>query len=158
MNSDDLAWLAGYLEGEGSFICSTPARRRVCIAVTSTDRDVIECLTRIVPHSRQRGPFPPSGLGKKPQYDWRLTIRPLVVDLTTQLRPLMCKRRQEQIDALLAYTIAYPALRTRGAPQPHGTRIRFDRGCTCKPCRDAENAYQRERRKIRKARAGTGVK
>lgn len=154
MNSDDLAWVAGYLEGEGSFICSAPARRRVCIAASSTDRDVIEHLTRIVPYSRLRGPYSCSGLGEKPQYYWALIIRPLVVDLATQLRPMMCERRQEQIDALLAYVVANPALRTRGAPQPHGTRIRFDRGCICKPCRDAENAYQRERRKIRKAQAG----
>ena len=158
MKSDDLAWLAGFLEGEGAFNCETSGRgyRRIRIAVTSTDRDVVEHLTRIVSGSRFNGPYAPSNgsLGKKPTYRWVLAIRPLALDLAKQLRPLMCERRQEQIDVLLAHAVAHPALRTVGAPALHGTRIRYARGCNCEACHEAVNAYQRDRRAIRKAAAG----
>jgi hypothetical protein len=156
MNSDNLAWLTGFLEGEGAFNReSGREKRRVRIAVTSTDRDVVEHLARIVPGSRFNGPYAPSAgsLGNKPTYRWVLAIRPLVIELAKQLRPLMCERRQGQIDALLAHAAAHPALRARGAPASHGTRIRYARGCDCEACHEAANAYQRYGRAMRKAAA-----
>lgn len=157
MNSSDLAWLAGFLEGEGTFSRESDARgrsgRRVRIAVTSTDRDVMDHLVRVVAGSRLTGPYAPAAtsFGVKPHYKWMLASRPLVIDLAKRLHPLMCERRRGQIDALLAHAAAHPALRTRGAPAAHGTRIMRARGCACEPCHEAGNVYQRDGRTRRKA-------
>jgi hypothetical protein len=161
MKSDELAWLAGFLEGEGFFIKQKSARGyiRVGIAAGSTDRDVLERLTQLVPTSRIQGPYGPGrgSIGKKPYYRWILNTRPLVVELAEQMRPLMGERRRRQIDALLQHHAAHPYIRNRfPAPAAHGTRTRYDRGCKCEACHAAENAYQRERRAIRKAQAAGG--
>jgi hypothetical protein len=66
----DRAWLAGFLEGEGFFSCQVRAGYgRIMIGVTSTDRDVVERLARLVPRSRIYGPYTPEpdGLAKRPQ-------------------------------------------------------------------------------------------
>jgi hypothetical protein len=160
VNSDDLAWVAGFLEGEGTFYAHVAKRGtlRLTIRVTSTDLDVVEKLQGLVPTSRVQGPYRPSkgSLGLKDHWQWGLHARPLVVKLATQVRPLMGIRRQGQIDVLLQRHAEYPYLRNRfPAPAAHGTRTRYDRGCRCEPCHAAENAYQREGRAIRKARAAS---
>jgi hypothetical protein len=157
MESGDLAWMAGFLEGEGFFVRQTSTRGyiRVGIAATSTDRDVLERLRVIVPTSRVQGPYlPSSSIGKKPSWRWVLNARPLVVQLATDLRPLMGARRQRQIDALLAHHAAHPARKRVYQPAPHGTRTRYGYGCRCEECRSTENAYQRARTAARKAASG----
>ena len=158
MESDDFAWVAGFLEGEGFFLKQKSARGyiRIGIAATSTDKDVLERLARLVPTSRVQGPYGPTrtSLGAKPHWRWILNARMLVVELAEQLRPLMGERRKTQIDALLAHHAAHPVVRNRTpSPAAHGTRTRYGRGCHCTECHAAENAYQRERRAIRNAKA-----
>lgn len=157
MNSDDLAWIAGFLEGEGYFVTETSARGyiRLRIGATSTDLDVLERLQRLVLNSCIQGPYGPArtSYGSKPHWKWVLHARQLVVELAEQLRPLMGERRQGQIDVLLRHHEDHPVTRNRGpSPAEHGTRTRYGRGCRCESCHAAENAYQRERRAIRKAR------
>lgn len=143
MNSNELAWLAGLLEGEGYFIRQTTARGhvRIGLGVTSTDRDVLEKLQSLVPTSRLQGPYAPTktGLGTKRHWRWQFNARGLVVELAEQLRPLMGERRQGQIDAMLAHQAAHPAMRNRSpSPAAHGTRTRYGRGCHCESCHAAE--------------------
>jgi hypothetical protein len=155
VRADDVAWVAGFLEGEGSFCTRMSARGklRVYIGANSTDSDVLQHLTRLVPGSRVRGPYSPvKSLGVKPLWCWSLCARLLVVDLAEQLRPMMGVRRQAQIDALLTCHAAHAMERNRSpSPADHGTRTRFGRGCRCERCQAAANAYQRDRREIRKA-------
>jgi hypothetical protein len=156
MKSDDLAWIAGFLEGEGYFVTETSNRGyvRMRIGVTSTDLDVLEHLQRLVPKSCIQGPYGPTrtSYGTKPHWKWILHARALVVELAEELRPLMGSRRQGQIDALLQMHTAHPVVRNRTpSPAEHGTRTRYGRGCRCESCHAAENAYQRERRAVRKA-------
>lgn len=158
MKSDDLAWIAGFLEGEGYFLTETSERGyiRVLIGVTSTDLDVLEKLQHLVPEGSICGPYTPAAtsFGSKPHWKWRLGARGLVVELSEQLRPLMGERRQGQIDVLLEHHRTHPVIRNRTPSQAeHGTRTRYGRGCHCDRCHEAENKYQRDRRAIRKARA-----
>lgn len=156
MDNEDVAWVAGFLEGEADFWKQTSSRGhvRVGVRVTSTDEDVLRDLERLVPHSRIRGPRKPHSLGKKPEWFWELGLRLAVVDLLGQIRPWMGKRRTVRIDELLAHHASRPALRAGlHRPASHGTRTRFGRGCRCGECREADNAYQRQGRQRRKDRA-----
>jgi hypothetical protein len=96
----ELHWLAGLLEGEGSFMAGPPSTPRTpVIAVHMTDEDVVarvgeifECAVHVV---RPRNPR------------WRTTyvVRARgakAVAWMTRLRPLMGERRREQIDRALA--------------------------------------------------------
>jgi hypothetical protein len=155
MKSDELAWIAGFLEGEGFFLKETSARGyvRVGIGASSTDRDVLERLLRTVPDSRVHGPYmlAESARGKKPVWRWSIRVRTPTVELAKQIRPLMCRRRQEQIDALLAVAASQP-VGPRPRPLPaHGTRTRYAYGCKCDECREAENSYQRRWRQKKRA-------
>lgn len=156
MTSQDLGWIAGFLEGEGYFVTEITARGyvRMRIGATSTDLDVLERLQRLVPRSCIQGPYGPTrtSYGVKPHWKWILHARALVVELAEQLRPLMGSRRQGQIDSLLKLHADHPVVRNRApSPAEHGTRTRYGRGCRCERCHAAANAYQRERRAIRKA-------
>jgi hypothetical protein len=98
--ASDLHWLAGLLEGEGTFIAGPPsAPRTPAIAVSMVDRDVVEraaqlidCAVHLVPARRA---------------NWRdayvTRVRgPRAVEWMKRLRPLMGERRREQIDRALA--------------------------------------------------------
>lgn len=148
MDSDDLAWIAGFLEGEGFFSRQTDrkGRIRVLIGAISIDKDVLDHLARTVPHSRVNGPYTPAkgSRGKKLTWRWVVCLRQPTVELATRLRPLMCNRRQGQIDALLAHAASKPPSPAgRPSTAAHGTRTRYSHGCRCQDCREAENSYQR---------------
>jgi hypothetical protein len=99
----ELHWLAGWLEGEGSFLRPPPSdRRRARIMATTRDADVaaeVGRLLRVTPRfshderERQRGWSP----------TWRLLKRGRgAVLLMRGVHPLMGLRRQSQIDSALA--------------------------------------------------------
>ncbi len=97
---DNLNWLAGWLEGEGSFLRGPPSSPGLCIvSAVSTDEDVIAKVAgwwgvKYHPiksrenHHKQAFVLKKSGKG--------------AADLMVQLRPLMGRRRQEQIDRALS--------------------------------------------------------
>lgn len=100
MNRNDLLWLAGYLEGEGSFCKGSPSKPRTpIISVTTTDEDVAYRVGAL--------------LGTKPwhqkprkqhwKYSWVIHLRgQRAVDLMKDLRPLMGERRKQAIDLAIA--------------------------------------------------------
>jgi hypothetical protein len=104
LSLEEFYWLAGWLEGEGSFIAPPPSDpRRPRISGVTRDRDVITEVARLLdvspaPHDRR----------ETRARDWSPTWGVLkrgrgAVRLMRALRPLMGTRRTEQIDeALLA--------------------------------------------------------
>jgi hypothetical protein len=119
----DLYWLAGLLEGEGSFIAGPPsAPRTPALVLTMADRDIVDraaelldCAVSMIPARRN---------GWRDAYCVRVR-GPRAVEWMRRLRPLMGHRRQTQIDR-------DGLLRTRPDSTP---RRRACRGCTCAPCR-----------------------
>ncbi len=108
---ENLHWLAGILEGEGSFMRGIPSSpNRVRIAVQMTDRDVIERVARLwngaVYECKARNPR------HKASYRAQLD-RSGAVALMILLRPLMGQRRQGQIDAAISSYNAGAALDAR---------------------------------------------
>jgi hypothetical protein len=110
----ELYWLAGLLEGEGSFMLpppSDPGRPRMSLQMT--DEDVVAKVAalwgvKFMQFTRNDG----AGRDWKPTYSILLRGTP-AVELMTRLRPLMGQRRQAQIDRALA---------------SHALKVRYD-GC-----------------------------
>ncbi len=102
----ELGWLAGILEGEGTFGVFTQAgraRAQVAIQLSSTDYDVIlraACLFG----TNMNGPYKPSCsnfVGHKMRYCTRVHGRK-AQEIAAQLYTQMGERRQEQIRKMLA--------------------------------------------------------
>lgn len=140
----ELAWVAGLLEGEGSF---SVKRRGLVIHCNMTDQDVLLRLQSIV-GGFVTGPHPPRALGSKPMFYWNLSSRGVVVELIRLLRPWMCKRRAQAIDRMLEWHLAHPLFRQRKDAAQHGTIGMYsNHGCRCQLCKNVWNARQRERRR-----------
>jgi len=116
MSDKELYWLAGLLEGEGSFLAGPPsAPNSVRITLTMTDADVVARVAALwgvayheVRQSRSRL------MGWKPNYYVHLRGKP-AADLMQLLLPLMGERRQRQIErALASYN---PHLRRKLLPE-----------------------------------------
>lgn len=106
MKDTELAWVAGLLEGEGSFMKGAPSRpNKPVVSMESTDRDVVERVAALcgvrVSTIKQRNPEK-----WKPTYRMRLHGG-RAVRLMELIRDQMSERRQAQIDEVLAsYSVA----------------------------------------------------
>lgn len=102
LTNDDAQWLAGLLEGEGSFLAGPPSARNVPrVALEMTDRDVVVRAARLLAvGSVHRGDRHPER-GWKPAY--RIALKGArAVRTMLALRPLLGEARRAQIDAALA--------------------------------------------------------
>jgi hypothetical protein len=100
----DLHWLAGILEGEGSFLCSPPSKPNCPrISCNMTDEDVIARIARLLNAKYHKV----RKKKRKPQWkdSWVVNIGGLrILQMMQLLRPLMSIRRQSQIDkAITSY-------------------------------------------------------
>lgn len=100
MQKSDLNWLAGLLEGEGSFLLGPPSRSHLpIIRVEMVDGDVIRRAAELLGVGVVR--LPARRKKWKPTFVATTYGKPAVL-LMRVLRPLMGERRQKQIDAALA--------------------------------------------------------
>ncbi len=103
MDQQNLHWLAGLLEGKGSFLAGAPCEPNAArVMVTMTDRDVIERVARLFGvryiHTRESGLF-----SSKWKPNHRVTLKGKgAVELMILLYPFMGIRRLEQIRRALA--------------------------------------------------------
>jgi hypothetical protein len=96
----ELHWLAGLLDGEGSFMTGPPSSPGLpVIAVNMTDEDVMARLGRIF--GRKVHVLKPRNARWRTSYQVRVNGG-AAVRWMTLLRPLMGLRRQAQIDRALA--------------------------------------------------------
>lgn len=107
MKTEDLYWLAGYLEGEGTFNAggaknSDGEYTSIIVQVSSVDVDVLEKVRRIIDANRvfpvksSRGSF-------NKQQMYRVQVAGVeAINLILELRPLMGERRKEQMIMALA--------------------------------------------------------
>lgn len=123
LTNEDAHWLAGLLEGEGSFLHGPPSKPNTPrIRVEMTDRDVIQRAARLMEvRSIHRGHRHPE-LGWKPSYSIMLKgVRS--VRMMLALRPLMGELRREQIDrALRDYVLKRAGMSTSTVCQAGGVR------------------------------------
>lgn len=96
----DLVWLAGYLEGEGSFMRGSPSQPNLpVIQVMATDEDVILRVANMFGTACQK--IKSRSQKWKQAYSTRLRGKK-AVNFMMSLKPLMGKRRQQQIEKALA--------------------------------------------------------
>lgn len=146
MTEIDTAWLAGLLEGEGSFMWHMPSPT---ISLHMTDRDVVERVSLIFGR-RLRGPYRHKNPKHKPY--WCASLGgPKALELMTTILPRMGERRTKQINAVIDTYLAYsPPTRVGFAGKPfHRARA----WATCHPHRRpvggglCQMCYMREWRK-----------
>ena|SRR5215472_10224526 len=98
---DSYEWLAGLLEGEGSFLKGSPSRPWLPrVLLSMTDEDIVRRaadLTGVQSIHKHEHANP----DWKPAFILQLSGQ-RAVDLMTRIRPLMGKRRQVQIDQAVA--------------------------------------------------------
>lgn len=122
MTDNDLHWLAGWLEGEGSFMFSRAVvkatgyvKHNFSISAASVDRDVLARAAALL-EVNVRGPYHSGNERHQPYWTFRLGDRDAVLRWCQRLRPLMGERRQAQIDAVLTAAEQHPR-RRMGRPK-----------------------------------------
>lgn len=94
MTKEQLYWVAGIIEGEGT-IYKHLKHKNWIVAVTSTDMDVLERLVLLTErgaiYRHWRSPK------HKEAFNWRIGAQAEVKDLLKQIEPLMCSRRREKV-------------------------------------------------------------
>jgi hypothetical protein len=101
MSSEETAWLAGWLEGEGSFFLQ--GGKTPCIQGSCGDMDTAERAASLMGCSVV---FCPDRRGHQTMCRVCKRGRPAVV-IMEQIRPWMSSRRQEKIDEVVLYYRAY---------------------------------------------------
>jgi hypothetical protein len=140
MTPEELAWVAGLFEGEGSVSFRITHREdagrgynrsggSLRLEINMTDRDVLDVVKGITGVGRVYGPYDRGG--RRAMHGWIVTSGSDVRALCERLRPLLFSRRQEQIDAALA---GY-ASRYRRCAACAGRRFQ---------CRDCYDAWAKE--------------
>ena len=114
----ELYWLAGWLEGEGSFLAPPPSDpRRPRISGQARDKDVVAEVSRIL---RVKPIFDKSGQARNPAWSaiWRVLLQGSRANaLMLALEPLMGARRMEQIRTAIAAAVrAKQSGKSRPAP------------------------------------------
>lgn len=113
MDDVTASWVAGLLEGEGSFSYYTYRNTQVNgdkveyiypqINLSMTDRDVVEALCERSGYGRTYGPY----VNKKrpthkPIWKWRIYKISEVKSFCERIKPYMYERRQSQIESMFA--------------------------------------------------------
>lgn len=102
MDKAEIAWVAGLLEGEGSFSSAQHHGRGHQIGrvdMQSIDHDTLETLARITGIGSVHGPLAPQP-NRQPLWYWRVQRHNDVRALTELIYPWMGARRRRQIEAI----------------------------------------------------------
>lgn len=95
MSEAEVAWVAGIVEGEGSF-----DKTRARLAVAMTDRDIIERLHRVTGIGNVYFDRPGARAHHKPSSCWYVSRREHVGHIVGLMYPWLGQRRQESVRAL----------------------------------------------------------
>lgn len=122
MTETELHWLAGWLEGEGSFVVTSGVSPRngkryprIRINGVSTDHDVLRHVQRLA-GGTVNGPYTRTAGGGKQYWTWTLSTHKTALPLLVKLKPLMvAERRRSQVSNAIEAAQKYAATK-------HGTK------------------------------------
>jgi hypothetical protein len=123
MSAQELYWLAGWLEGEGSFLApppSDPGRPR--ISGQARDKDVVAEVGRLL---QIKPVLDRSGEVRNPKWSamWRVLVQGRrATTLMLALQPLMGQRRTEKIRTAITAAVSYAAKQS----DPAHTRLNLN--------------------------------
>lgn len=103
MTDVEIAWVAGVVEGEGSFLTSMTGEYGpyACVQVGMTDGDVIERLASVTGMGRISVEEPSRGRATKTLYRWRVQKNADACALAVQLLPHLGQRRRSKAVAMI---------------------------------------------------------
>lgn len=146
MDSVEIAWAAGLIEGEGT-VC-VKGSGGLYVGASMTDEDVIRKIHSI------------SGIGtvtmpkklenRKQTWTWRAGKRSEVIEFIKKIKPYMGLRRTIAIDKVITYDIEHPQWRVPKGELIHGIRSGYKKGCRCNLCKKAESVYIKDLHERRK--------
>lgn len=96
-----IAWFAGWLCADGSIKIDKSGTPRIRFVIC--DKDPLDKFSEIFGNS-VHGPYAPSGLGKKPRYEWTLAGME-AVKIIRLTYPWLSDRYREKADRALTYSI-----------------------------------------------------
>ena len=108
LSETEIAWLAGLLEGEGSFTIDSRAKKRYnnstsppscTLRVSMTDKDVIAKVAKMFKKDLFQATRKTTG--GKPEYIFSCQARPPLIYLLPRLLPHLGDRRSKQVQACL---------------------------------------------------------
>ena len=124
----DVAWLAGLMEGEGSFFLTGGQPK---MSLLMSDEDVVARAAAII-GTKHRGPYGPYGASTKKT--WQLTItNSRAAQWMMTLYVFMGERRKQKIEELLTHWKGQQMVRPGRAPKCHPERKYSAKGL-CNPC------------------------
>lgn len=156
MSSDELAWVAGLLEGEGCFSLGpwvnrvkSDKIRQIRVTCEMTDLDTIQRLHEYsgIGSIRREARIDKRYDNAKPLWGWSASKRREIVPFLESILPYMSSRRTSKINELLEYAREHPMIY---GTTVHGTYNGYRSGCKCTDCMQAmrdKARYYRERGK-----------
>ncbi|GAB3763755.1 LAGLIDADG family homing endonuclease [Microlunatus parietis] len=132
--SEEIAWLAGILEGEGSFYLQRDRGIYLYprVVVSMTDEDVIQRVADLFGAKIYKVPVSPRYPARKQQ--WRaVATGQRAVRLMKEIRPLMGKRRGAKIDEIIAYW--------ESQPEPNALRSEYSKSQAAGKRRDEAGRF-----------------
>ena len=131
---EDLAWAAGFMEGEGTFYCNIQKGRKeghksqaaISVRAVQVEREPLERLQRIFPFGKLYGPY----LGKsnrQPHYQFAIHSFEGGQALIAALWPWLSSKRRNQAKTAI--------LKSLEVSNTQGTITRIIRMSTCHPDR-----------------------
>jgi hypothetical protein len=143
---ENIAWLAGILEGEGYF--SFHGDRGSVVGLQMTDADVVKKAYQLAGVGTFRGPYRYGKAINKPIYRWRVAKSVEIYALCVAVYPFMGERRRTKIEKLIRlFSINPPTLW-----KIHGSMQSYARGCRCNKCKAARSDQWRRYRADLKTR------
>ncbi len=168
MNREELAWAAGFLDGEGYFACtgrSDRPHRRLTVAAAQVHLEPLDRLKALL-GGGIHGPYPSRHMTGQPYYQWQICSFEQVQAAIAALWAFMSPPKRAQAQAALglyAEWLVEKESRRVARLRSHCQRgheftganviIKQDR----RRCRACDNANQRKRYRIRADELGAGL-
>jgi hypothetical protein len=118
-NTHELAWAAGFFDGEGSVLYRGRKRRELCLTVSQADRRPLDRFAAAIGMPGVRGPYRPRNANGKPYFVFSVAAHTRVQAIVAMLWRFLSEPKRQQ--ASVALTAAVPYLRVRFI---HGARGR----------------------------------
>jgi hypothetical protein len=96
----DVAWVAGLVEGEGSFYLKSGRYPQVIFQLNMTDEDVVRKAHSLMGGVGSVNPLAPGARSVKDQWRWRISAAAEVAWFMDLMYPHMGRRRAAKIDEL----------------------------------------------------------
>jgi len=109
---EELIWLAGFYEGEGSVtLTNLKHRTQYLFSITSCDKDVLERVKNIIGYGNFMGPYKRENRNNKPYWQYQIGKKEHVLALLWVIYPWLGERRKAKVREL---SIDFRILRVDG--------------------------------------------